>query len=366
MDRRNFLATAFTLRETGLAALTAQKLLEAIALFEMAYASGFMAGSHLPISVRLLANEQMPLRLAAKEHMIVTLTRAGIEVLASAEFIGSPVGELRRFPQIGELFSRVAELLPDEQPHSCILDMGDGDDLGNYPRIAFSSAKPETVLIPDPYFHANANYDALRHKVGVLGLPWEQRQPVLFWRGSAGGHRHFTPEPDNTPRFDWLDRAQLCHKAKQSRHAGMIDIALSSLHQIAEPTLRAQITEAGLTATPVPADSFMNYRYLLDIDGWSNSWSLLHKLIMGSTVVKVESRRGFRQWYYGELLPWKNYIPIKADLSDFDEVLDWIATHPEDCQDIAAAGAALAGTIHLAPAMEQAAQGVLRLLLCGS
>ena len=51
-------------------------------------------------------------------------------------------------------------------------------------------------------------------------------------------------------------------------------------------------------------EHYMRSRHLIDIDGWANSWSgLFQKLLSGSTVLKVASNKGFRQWYYDRLEP---------------------------------------------------------------
>lgn len=359
----NFLEIAQSMRAVASATLEADKAHEAIPIYEMAFAAAFMAGSKLPVSVTLLPTALLPSRLATKEHVIVSLQRSGIVVTASVELVISPVTELRRFGQAGDLFTRVAALLPDDGQYQCILDIGDGDDLGSYRRIAYSSARDDSLLVPDPFLYTNQNYDAVRQYCRTIAKPWQERRPEIFWRGTASGHRRRTPSPTETPSFDWLQRLELCHKAKISSHAAQIDAALTSLRQIDEDYLKRQITEADLTAPEVPPANFAEYRHQLDIDGWSNAWSLLHKLIMGSTIVKVESQAGFRQWFYGQLEPWKTYVPIAKDLSDLEEIIAWVQAHPNDCEDIAAAGAALGESIQLEPAMDQAARDVLTFLL---
>ncbi len=59
-------------------------------------------------------------------------------------------------------------------------------------------------------------------------------------------------------------------------------------------------------------------------------------------VLKVASPSGFRQWYYSELQPWTHYVPVKADLSDLHEQIDWCRTNAEECRRIAAMGQAFA------------------------
>jgi len=61
----------------------------------------------------------------------------------------------------------------------------------------------------------------------------------------------------------------------------------------------------------------LNYKYQIDIDGFSSSWvGFFLKLLSGSPVLKVKSEFGYRQWYYRRLIPWVNYVPVATDLSD--------------------------------------------------
>ena len=38
------------------------------------------------------------------------------------------------------------------------------------------------------------------------------------------------------------------------------------------------------------------------------------RLLMGCCVIKVASPFGYRQWYYGDLVPWRHYVPVAADM----------------------------------------------------
>jgi Glycosyl transferase family 90 len=81
----------------------------------------------------------------------------------------------------------------------------------------------------------------------------------------------------------------------------------------------------------------------IDIDGNSNAWSnFFTRLVMGCCVLKVASAAGFRQWYYGDIEPWTHYVPVKADLSDLHDIVDWCRANPTECRRIAARGQAFA------------------------
>jgi hypothetical protein len=51
-----------------------------------------------------------------------------------------------------------------------------------------------------------------------------------------------------------------------------------------------------------PIEHNFNYKYLIDMDGNTSSWSgLISKLICGGVVIKLISEKKYRQWYYDAL-----------------------------------------------------------------
>jgi hypothetical protein len=361
MDR-DAIGLAVQIQQLALAELDRNRISEGYALLEMAFTAAFAAGSRVSLAFKLRPRALLPQRLGSVDHVWLRLSRQAILLTAAADIVSSPLCSFERFPLIGDLLSRVALRLPEDGRFEVMIDLGDGDDRGDYPRIAYSSTRTDAVLIPDPYFYLHDNYDALRRHVADGALPWRQRRDLLFWRGSAAGP--WLAPPDIGPPWRWerQQRLALCHRARQSRHRAQLDIGLSTHRQIENPAWQSAIEAADFLRPEVAKAQFLDYRLLIDIDGWSNSWTLLDKLISGATVLKVTSAPGFRQWYYPRLRPWQTIIPLAADLSDFDDVVGWALAHPEACAGIAAAGQDLAAGIQLGPELDAAAGRILALL----
>ena len=70
-------------------------------------------------------------------------------------------------------------------------------------------------------------------------------------------------------------------------------------------------------------------------------------------MLKVASPLGYRQWYYDDLVPWRHFVPVAADLGDLIEKIEWCRAHPDECEGIAAAGQALAMSMTLEREMER-------------
>ena len=72
----------------------------------------------------------------------------------------------------------------------------------------------------------------------------------------------------------------------------------------------------------------MDYKYILDIDGNSASWTRLPYIMGGGSVaLKVESNYG--QWFYGDIKPFEHYVPIKSDFSDLIEKIEWLKSNDD-------------------------------------
>ena len=209
-------------------------------------------------------------------------------------------------------------------------------DAGVASGIAFCSNRPDNFLVPDIEYLFPGGHPGIRAQIDAHARSWEERQPVAYWRGGTTGHWDWT---------DWhtLPRIRLCEIAAAS--GGLLDAGLSGIVQM-EPRIADEIKASGLFKGPVPMTRFADYRYLVDIDGNSNSWSgLFCRLYTGSTVLKVDSPFNFRLWFYDRLVPWFNYVPVASDMSDLVEKVTWLLRNDETAQDIGRRGRELAASL---------------------
>jgi hypothetical protein len=79
------------------------------------------------------------------------------------------------------------------------------------------------------------------------------------------------------------------------------------------------------------------YKYQIDVDGVTATFTgLAWKLLSGSLVFKQDSPN--KTWFHDLLGPWEHYIPLRNDLGDLLEKLDWARVNDEQCKKIAANG----------------------------
>ncbi len=200
------------------------------------------------------------------------------------------------------------------------------------PGLSFCARDTNSFLIPDPVFLESHGYAELREQIAAMHSPWPDRRPLAIWRGATTGPTEAV----------WrnLPRIRLC--VLGAAHPELIDTGISSVVQLREGA-DAEIRAAGLMRDAISAPAFVTWRYQIDIDGNTNSWpGLYQKLLTGSAVIKVASPGRWRQWYYDRLVPWHNFVPAAADLSDMVERVEWLRAHDDAAREIGARGRELA------------------------
>jgi hypothetical protein len=160
-----------------------------------------------------------------------------------------------------------------------------------------------------------------------------------------------------------LPRFRLCAAGAKGRTLHrLLDAKITSIVQVSSDDeakrIRNFLNNEGLLSAPIPQIDFLKYRFQIDIDGNSNSWGFLLKLLMGSCVLKVMSE--WRQWYYGDLIAWKHFVPVQNDLSDLEERVMWCIENDDEAREIAEAGMKYANGIVFGTEMPKAAAAVLR------
>ena len=75
------------------------------------------------------------------------------------------------------------------------------------------------------------------------------------------------------------------------------------------------------------------HKYILNIDGSVTAYRLALELSYNSCILKVDSE--YFTWYSHLLKEYEHYIPIKKDLSDLAEKIEWCKNNDEKCKKIA-------------------------------
>lgn len=200
-------------------------------------------------------------------------------------------------------------------------------------------------LIPDLYYFLAGGYENFDPAL----MPWEDRRPSIVWRGSSTGLFWQTLSV-----LDDLPRYRMCKIAQQL--GARADVGLTDVVQ-AYPEeaerIRERLSREGLLKPFIPMTEMARHRFIMDIDGNSNSWNFMQKLRLGCCVLRVESQ--WRQWFADRLIAWEHYVPVASDLSDLVERTDWCFANSRECSAIAERGRQFAIAMKFADEMSRAA-----------
>lgn len=70
---------------------------------------------------------------------------------------------------------------------------------------------------------------------------------------------------------------------------------------------------------------YHQFKYQINVDGTVAAYRLPYLLAGDSLVLKQDSI--YYEHFYNELRPWEHYVPIRADLGDLREKIQWAREH---------------------------------------
>lgn len=218
--------------------------------------------------------------------------------------------------------------------------------------LAFSSFRDDAILIPDPVFLNSNGYAAFRRP--SLAWPWSRRRDTVLWRGNATGNGQISTETmaADDPRL--RQRVRMCIMLRSMPDC---DVKIHKVEDVATSVDRQRLVHHGVIGDKIRQRDWGRYRFTLDVDGHCNAWSnFFVRLLLGCCVMKIQSPHGFRQWYYQRMKPWQHYVPVRADMTDLLEKIEWCRGHEAECAAIAAAGRTLATAMTLESEFGEAAR----------
>ncbi|CAJ1368843.1 unnamed protein product, partial [Effrenium voratum] len=182
--------------------------------------------------------------------------------------------------------------------------------------------------------------------------PWPERRETLFWRGSDTGC--LAPSNDSTSSCglrctEWTPSTwPLFPRSKlvlaSSLFPGRID-ALFTKDTVHRDCQEVYATSGLWIDQIIAPEAHVHHKYLAYADGSSFSDRLYWLLLTGSLVFKAmlsappcaaETSSRLHVWLDGGLLPWDHYVPVREDLADLLDRLDWAKQNDEQSARIAA------------------------------
>jgi hypothetical protein len=220
------------------------------------------------------------------------------------------------------------------QPGDYLFNLHDGtyEDYG-WPILGFAAQKhlvanQTTVLIPAPEIF-NMTYDEIFAEINkkIKHYPWEKKISKILWRGSLTG---------SVANNDLLgsERLRFLHHAQE---LDFVDIGLTGYTQHHDPQLLQKVAELYPLKNSVSPGDAQAYKYLIDIDGNSCSYSRMAWILFSNSTLFKHASDNI-QWYYDDLQPYVHYVPVAQDFSDLQTQFEWSETHPAEAREIAENG----------------------------
>jgi len=182
------------------------------------------------------------------------------------------------------------------------------------------------ILIPDMEALDGYDNNSSLRKEALESVPWENKEQKVFWRGSTTGG-FFTK--DNWSSFP---RSKLTLLSLQRPE--LVDAKFTNIVQC-EPEVPSILSERQLVSSHVSVNDHLKYRYLVDVDGNSCTYSRCYWILLSNSLL-FKSGSDHVQWYYKGLRPYQHYVPLEHDMADIFEKIEWAKKHDEEVKQIAA------------------------------
>lgn len=221
-----------------------------------------------------------------------------------------------------------------------------------YPLFAFASYKPakqNVCLFPD--------FEALQGMEGIIdnflrhssSHSWNSKRGRIFFRGASTGR--------NNADEDFFGNDRLRAVAFSAHYP---DILEADFHMIFDANIHNFVHQIGKSIQPnMSIEDHFRYKFLLDIDGNSSTYSRGRWILLSnSTLLKMSS--DYVQWYYKNLSPYVNYIPVSQNLADLTDIFAWLRNNDDQAYVIAINGQNLAKELFSRKATDEYVVQLLR------
>ena len=95
---------------------------------------------------------------------------------------------------------------------------------------------------------------------------------------------------------------------------------------------RDQLSDFEPLSDYVPMTRFLDYKYQLSLDGTVAAYRLPY-LLSGDALV-LKQTCSYYEHFYRDLVPYQHFLPLKNDLSDVIEQIQWARDHDDEVQRI--------------------------------
>ena len=188
--------------------------------------------------------------------------------------------------------------------------------------------RPET----DGFVPIVWNLNTARHfgsfsKARSEDIPWNQKKLGTLWRGFMTGSMIDGPETTELEQCLSNVRCRFVYETNLRGDSSLINAALIGVYS----RYKGGSTCNGITLVAPNRSSFedlQQYKVLVVLEGNDVSSALKWNLMSNSVILMPPPTR--TSWAMEELLePWVHYVPIYANLSNLEEMIQWVGNNDD-------------------------------------
>jgi len=178
----------------------------------------------------------------------------------------------------------------------------------------------------------------------VVKPAWEDRKDIVFWRGGASG----------------LDRPSI----RTQVTAALIDHPHTDVRLTKwQGWEESQTIPERMFAERADLNEHCKHKYIMIVDG--NCIASSHQWVFGSGAVPIMvTHPENKYWFRSHLKPMVNYVPVKYDLSDLTEQIDWLVANDDKAKEIAINATILSDTIFTPEYQRSYIDSAIREIVC--
>ena len=194
------------------------------------------------------------------------------------------------------------------------------------------------ILIPDRF--TIKTWPEIYYQILELNkeIPWESKLEKAYWRGATACV--FYNKNDFRNSYDVKiteNNYKLCPRIKlvelSKERPDLLDAAFVSYRQFSKEAEDILKTNYPLAKNATKKEH-LQHKIQVNMEGNSCTFpGFKWRLLSNSITFKEESDD--IQWFYRLFKPYEHYIPIKKDMSDFEEKFEWVKEHDGDAKRIA-------------------------------
>lgn len=203
----------------------------------------------------------------------------------------------------------------------------------HFNKLPFSSSYKNIITLPDPYIMDSKKYMELIKRIVLNNgkYSWYSKIEKLFWRGTPTGRNYTISNISNLPRVILVNLSLLYPHLIDAKfiHDGLYvkDKDGKNLEKL------VNIVNRNDELKYFVEENHLKYKYLISVDGNVAAWKRVPWIMVSNSVLFLQHK--FVQYFYVAMKPYVHYVPLKDDVSDIFEKIDWAKKHDKEVKQIA-------------------------------